>query len=813
MTGRAASHRRLGRGLLTLAVGCLVVPFARAPAQARGPEAKVAADRFEAPLSNIDTALARLERVYARADAALRNFATQKRLVDARVFHELGEHENAAILLLDIVERPDFKDALDYESTLVLLGDSLVKLGNLIAARDTYRRVVTGRDPELADEARLRLLEIAVTRGRRAEIERAIRETPQSGRTDRMRYGIGKAWIQLGNWPEAARQLGEISEGSDYAIRATYYRAAALVALGDKATAVGLYRSLTAIPTEGSATHALIRDEAWLAIARLLIEEKDYARALASYQNIPRDSLHYEKALYEMAWAYVNQGQFDKAVQTVDVLLLNAVDPDVEVEANVLRGQLNLMRKDYDESLAAYQTIVDRFAPIRNELEKFAKNPEDVRAYFDWLTRRKDAMAELKSPLTLKTLLWLERAQDLGRVAQVFNGLAIERQEITEADAIAGELEKLLSDQGRVEVFPDLKEGWARLQVTENQLILLLIEMLDLQKAEMLPLLLPGERAEFEEIHAVRVRLSMEGLQLPSSFEAFSQRQEVALQRFRELAQRHFLVEKGMGELQRQLLAIEKALNDRQFADNGERFTAEQEQGLRDEIGREKQSLQAVHDELSALSREIELETRRLGAGDDASVVEQNLKTELIFAIEREADFHDRVTERLGPELRNRYQGLAATRLRADGLFKRIGGLLGIMEREVARKTAELLKIVKQEQGLLAGYGGEVDTLTADGDTIATRHGVAFFESALRRLSQVVLDADVGLLDVVWARKTEQSALLQSLNEDRGRRLKALQTSLDSIKSGAGDELGGPSAATTPAAPAEPATPTPGGAP
>jgi tetratricopeptide (TPR) repeat protein len=809
LTERKARGQRTAprwSGRLGFAACLLAAVVAVRDARAADPKgkARVDASRFEAPLSNIDSALARLERVYARADASLRAFATQKRLVDARVQYELGEYENAAILLYDIVERPEFKEALDYESTLMLIGDCLVKLGNLNAARDAYRKLIGGRDPELVDEARLRLLEVALQRGRRSEIERAIRETPQTGRTDRMRYGLGKAWMQLSNWREAERLLGEISPTSEYAARAAYFRAAALVAAGDRETAVGIYRGLTEMPVGEDPTSARIRDEAWLAIARLLVEKKDYALALASYQNIGRDSVHYEKALYEMAWAYVNQEQFDKAIQTVDVLLLNAVDPDVEVEANVLRGQLHLMRKEYDEALGSYQSIIDRFAPIRNELQRFAKSPDDVRVYFDWLTRRHEATAELKSPLTLRTLLWLERANDLGRVAEVFDGLAVERQEIKEADQIAGELERLLSDQGRVEVFPDLKEGWARLQVTENQLILLLIEMLDLQKAESLPSLLPGERAEFDEIHGERVRLSASGLQLPSSFEAFNRRQEVALQRFRELAQRHFLVEKGMAELQRQLLAIEKALNDRQFSDSSERFTAEQEQVLRTEIGREKEALQGLHDELAALSREIELETRRLGAGDDASNVEQNLKSELIFAIEREADFHDRVAERLSPELRNRYQGLAAVRLRAAGLFKRIGALLGIMEREVARKTAELLKVVKQEQGLLAGYGGEVETLTSDGDTIASRHGVAFFEAALKRMAQVVLDADVGLLDVVWARKSDQSALLQSLNEDRGRRLKALQESLDSIKRGAGDEAG--ATATTP-------TPAGGGAP
>jgi tetratricopeptide (TPR) repeat protein len=744
-------------------------------------------DRFDTQLGNVDAALARLERLYARPDASLRAFSIQKRLVDARVFYELGQYENTAMVLIDIVDRPEFATSLDYDASLLLLGQSLFELGNLNAARDVLKRVTMGREPEVADEARLHLLEIALSTGRQDEIARAIQDTPLTVRSDRLKYGLGKAFFHLGRHAEAASQLSAITPGSEFHMRARYFLGATAVATADYDRALEIYRGIVTLPAEDEVS-TKIRDEAWLAIGRLLVQKKSYALALTSYQNIGRNSPFYETALLEMAWAYINQEAWDKALQMVDVLLLNVSNPNTDVEANILRGQLNVARQDYEEAIGAYQDIIDRFAPIRNELARFVSNPMDVRRYFEWLTRRRGDLAALQSPLSDRTVKWLETSSDLARVSNVFAGLAEERQSITEANLIGGELKEILSDRGRVEVFPELKEGWARLQVAENQLILMLVGLLDEQRDELKMKVDAAERAEFDAAHAERQQLTRGGLRLPSTFEAFNERHDVAVSKFRELAQRHFLVQKGMDELQRQLLAIERELNRRQFAEEGEKFSPMWEEELRNEIAREKQSLQAVYDELVALSREIDVETRKLGAGDTASAGEQTLKQQLLRAIEREGRSHDRIAQRLGGKVATRYVGLEGVRRRSGELFGRISRLLGLISGEVRKKTDELLAVVDGELRQLSSYDGEAGLLVADGDDIASRYGMAFFDASLARMSDVVLDADVGLLDVVWARKTEQTAALQRLNEDRARRLKGLQDSLESIKSGAGDE-------------------------
>lgn len=760
-------------------VGLSAAPVAAQPAP--GP------DRFESQLGNIDTALKRLERLYARPDASLRSFTIQRRLVDARVFYELGQYENCAMILVDVIDRPEFKASLDYAASLLLLGESLFKLGNVNGAREIFQRVAVGRDTDIADEARLYLLEIALSSGRDSDIEAAIRTTPQTIRTDRLKYGLGKAWFRLGKHEDAAAQLQSVAPQSEWYMRARYYLGASLVGRGAFEPALEIYRNIVGAPGDDEFSQT-IREEAWLAIGRLLVQKKNYALALTSYQNIGRNSPLYETALYEMAWAYINQEQFDKAIQTVEVLLLNVASPEVDVEANVLLGQLNVAKKDYEEAISSYESIIERFAPIRNELARFVQNPTAVRGYFEWLTRRKGSLGALGSPLSERSLKWLENTADFKRIGTVFDGIATERETIRQAREIGGELKEILSDRGRVEVFPELKEGWARLQVAENQLILLLIEMLDLQRQELKTLLTAEEAQDFQMVWDERSRVTTGGLRLPSTFEAFNERQEAATSQFRDLAKRHFLVQKGMDELQRQLMAIEKHLNERQFAESGVRLSPESETELRKEIAAEKISLQAVYDELAGLSREIDIETRKLGAGDNASVAEQGMKTQLRQAIEREAELYDRIGQRVGGNVATRYRGLVGVRERSDQLLTRMGSLLALMDAEVRRKTAELLVVVDTELNHLGNYRAEAEGLAADGDDISTRHGMDFFLASLQRMGQVVLDAEVGLLDVVWARKTEQTAALQRLNEDRGRRLKGLQTSLDSIKAGAGDE-------------------------
>lgn len=765
------------------------------------------ARHIQTQVGNIEALADHLVRTYANPQAIVRRFPNQKRLLDARVFWELGQFENAAMLLFDVLERPDFQGDYEFEPTQLLLGECLLKLDNPHGARELFSKVAQGRDKKLAEEARLYLIELALAEGYEDRLRKAVNDYTQlvsslQSSSDRTRYGLGKAHLTLNEPDKAANALLGIPPQSELFHRSRFYLGAAYVAKGQVDLALEVFRALTQVPGDEPVAKEL-RDQAWLAVGRLLVQRGAFELGLASYQNIDRNSRYYEDAVYEMSWAYINQEKYDRALQTVQVLLLTVEDGEREIDAHVLRGQLNVMMLDYDEAKVSYQTIIDRFAPIRNELARFTQAPGEVQRYFKWLLDRRSGLGTLNSPLSDRTIAWLESGTDLSRVAAVFDRISKEREEIKATQQLGEELSTMLGSNNRVEMFPDLRQGWSQALVLENQLVLLATEMLDLQNNRIRDRLPAADKAALSEIVAVRRTLEERAARLPTSFEAYEARQGEISRRYRDLEKKNFFVEQGLEEVQRQLKGIERYLNDKQYSDEGKKLTAERETDLRRDIEKEKEALTAMYGELLNLKREIVREIASIGTGDDATRGEDSLKASLLQAIEREGSFYDRAASRIGGPITADFQDLGETRMRLGRTIGRLDSVIAAIDKEVGSKTTELVDQVKRELENLTGYRADVTALDGDGRVMALDMGEEFFARALARMDQVVLEADVGLLDVMWARKNEKTQELQRLNDDRSRRIKQLQTDLEAIKTGAGDESDA-------IAPPAPRTPPPG---
>ncbi|MCA9515793.1 MAG: tetratricopeptide repeat protein, partial [Myxococcales bacterium] len=731
--------RRLG---LALATGVLVAGAALGGAASAEEERGVR--RFESQVANLEDAIGRLVREFANPLAIVRKFPHQTRLIDARVFYDLGNYENAAIVLMDVLDDPAFRGDLEYESAELLLGQALLKIDNPKAARDQFSAVAKGRDAKLAEEARYYLIEMALSDGDTARLKELVAQFGGTASSDRTRFGLGKAYLQLNDPDKAILWLKVVSPQSEFFTRARYYLGAAYTAKKQYTDALSIFSGLTGGTADDAEAQAL-KDLSWLAVGRLQSETGDLTTALTSYQNIGRNSPHYEVALYEMAWTYIKLEQYDRALLTVDVLLLTVQDEQINVDAHVLRGRLNVMMNDYDEAMDSYSAIIDRFAPIRNELVRFTRDPADIQRYFQWLLERQKGQAALKAPLSERTSKWVESTDDIGRVASVFDRISGESSDIAEATGIGHDLEKILSSRNRVELFPNLRDGWTRALALQNRLVLVSSQVLDAEAA-LIEGKLPREDAtEIAELIAYRRSLDEKVRTLPQTFEAYDRRQAAMNQRFADLARKQFMVEQNLAEVQRQLLAIERYLDDKQFSDTStDKLPAAREAGIRADIEAEKKALTGLFGELKALKRTIELEARSVGTGDEASAGERGLRTALLDAHRREQDFYSRVGLRIGRGVDQELASYAALRGRVVAAIARLDGVIAAIDEEVASKTAELRTIVSRELGSLAGYQGEVAIYDGEGRDLARDMGEELFRRAQGRMNEVVLEADVG---------------------------------------------------------------------
>ena len=781
-----APRRPLARRFLrplTFAL-CGTMVLTAGPATAR--DESLRPEAFAAGMENLEGLVERLARQYANPVAMLRAHPLERRLIDGRIFFELGNYETASIVLSDLVETPAFKTNADYYRAALWLSQSLLELKNLRGAQRYLELVAACPDPELADEARYNLIDMALAGTDDGALRRAT-ERITSASSDRTRYALGKALLRLKDFRRAAEMLSSIGSHSEYYLRARYYVGVTHTAEKHYDLALAEFDSLLGMAQQDE-TQRAVADLARMASARLRLETGQAPQAVTQYQLIHRRSPLYNEALYEMAWTYVDSERYDKALQTIDVLLLTVTDPRLDVEAHVLQGRLNINMQDYEAATASYEAIVERFAPIRNELERFIHSPENIQRYFDWLLDRRSDGAKLTAPLTERTAAWVESTQEMGRVAGVFDLLAAERSEVRATDELARDLDQIVGSKNRVELFPELRDGWTRALAAENQLLALSTEMLDAQHTETRrTVALAGERLDaLEEMVLWRHRLEERLRDMPMSYSQYKTRKARVDERFIDLRRKSFLVGQNLKEVERQLLAVERYVNDLQFSDNAQKMTPEREQLMRTEILAEKERMQSLLGEMKQLQKAIDLEAARVGTGDAVTEGEGDLKSALIQAHKREGMYYDELAMQArtnSPTATADAAAFGRFRERIWTAVDRLGGVIRAIDDNVGSQVAQLKGLIRHEHAQLDGYDRDLGRYENESSNIAMALGGELFERARHRMDDVVLEADVGLIDVAWQRKRERTDEIQRLNVQRSTKLRKLDDELEHMKS------------------------------
>ena len=750
------------------------------PGLARAQSGKKEARSFDLRLTNLERAVDRLGRDFAEPVAVMRNYPLETRLIEAKILYELENFEGASVMLLDLVDNPEFQRKSDYPSTVLMLGRSLMALGNARAAKRYIAIAARGADPAVVDDARYHLINIALD----AQDIDALRDLVGKlsvGSSSRTRYALGKALIQLEEYPQAVEALTPLSQDAELGAKVRYYIGVAHTAQKDYAAGKQVFEAL--VDPSARDVDPEVRDLGWLALGRLRMEEGDLVGSVSSYQHIGRHRAAYELALYEMAWAYIKAEQYDKALGTIDALLLTVKDPDLDVEAHTLRGRLNIYLNDYASAVESFEKIVDRFAPIRNELDRFARDPQNVHRYFAWLLSRKTEDTGLNEPLTSRTAQWVESSPEMKRVATVFDSLSQQRREIQETQAIAEELERIVSAQSRVELFPELKDGWTRALVLENQLIALSSAVLDYQYQLAKPRLNDRDLAEVEALVAWRKQLEQRFRRVPMTYTAYERRHANVDERFLDLKRQAFMVGQRLKEVRRQLLAIERFVNDRQFGEDTEKYPPEDERELRSAIDEEKARLGELYEELSGLEQEVEIEAQIVGTNDLADQGESDLKAALMAAHKKEGLNYDKEGVRVA-DIADAFSTLAELRERIWSSVEQLESIIAAIDGKVGEKVDELYGLIRGEALHLEQYALEMTGHESEGRAIGVEVGEELFARAREKMKEVVLKAEVGLIDVAWQQKREHTEAIQKLNRERNKKTNRLHETLNELTTG-----------------------------
>ncbi len=759
---------------------------------------------IENDAANIKTDVTNIDETLKAAVLRERRFPLDKRFVDAQIAYDRGNLSVSSVLLTDLVTNPEFQKSRDYGQGLFMLGDCMFRTRNYMGARRYLDAIARSPNSPYFQQALQQLADIAVRLHRIEDVEmyaKRLDALPQDKRKSELSYQFGRAFFSAKAYGRAQTFLNAVAPDDKRWAAAKFYLGAINVANKRLDAAIS---NFVDVATAASATDEARRpdptvlDYANVALGRLFLQAKRYDESTKYYKAVDRNSVLYEEALYESAAAHVAAARVKsdrvaaaaetkKALEALDILLLTVSDDGVAVQAAVLRGRINMIDKQYDQADAAYQDVVERFGAITQELNQFARDDKNLENFFNWLLNRASEEYTVARPVSERVAKYIEKDEDMQRVVSLFDDMSAERADVKESDKLAKTIDAALREASRLDMFPELKDAWMRVSEDQNRTVDVGRRAVEMLRALAYGDMNDDEKTKADALQEQRKKWQDAFAKVPPTKGDYILRQTRVSNDFQrlsgDLSENRLLLE----QLKQNAQGVAKMLNDRLYGDGGIVMAKDQENEIRARLNEVNDEVRRIFRELEELNSNFEVTSQAFGAGDKVSSDENTIRLRLLAAQHFEQDAYVMALTRLGKS-NEAIARLSAVRLDVDKLVNSMADLLNTVAGRANDRISGMMVVLGQEKRNIAEYQVTVRQYEDDSRAMARQVGYGLIRAAQNRLSEIVLEADLGRVDVAWMRKQEKADAIKGLQEERNGKLKTLGEVLDNLTADDGAE-------------------------
>lgn len=714
-----------------------------------------------------------------------------RRLREGEIHFLLNDYLRASIVLLDCVEDPANASHPRYDDCVFLLAESLRMSKNYSGARRYYEQVLPRSSGDRLKDVVLGLLQIAGDTNRYDDVDRYIARLRQAGSLSRpdVDYIYGKMLFKSG--ASDPQQLGRALEvfrsvpvDTSVSGQASYYAGVVLVKMGRYDEAVRQFEStLSRIATSKDA--ARLKDLTWLSLGRLHQELGDVGNSADAYQNISRESPYFPDMLYEIAWAHVGAAnqeedeaetleEFTRALRATELLMATSPDSRLYPQARILQGNLQIRLGAPETAYDTFQSIVDRYGGARDRIGALMRD-NDPAAFFDQLVAADLDEVGSTAILPPLALSWALEEDEMGRAVGMKQDLTQSEKFMAEARELVETLDQALRGEQRFNMVPGLKGARSKAIAVENRVINTNRRLLSLERHLTDPGIDATTKARIAQVRARAEQLETEVRELPQNEAQVDKSRGELKAAYQAAGRRAYRLRFRVSSMRAQLVAVDTWLRD-----NRGQLTAEETELMEQRVQKTRDRLKTYEQELTQLETEIRRATD-LGEGDAGRTRAQALRTEYDAAVGEELALLRNFRARVAPELQGALARLDQQRAAVSGIADELGVLQQGLEQTVADEVASVKKNIAVEVQNLAQYEREHVQLSSETERllgpVASRTLLAVGE----QFNDLVLKADVGIIDVAWARKQAETERVNTLIREQQDRQNELETEFEDV--------------------------------
>lgn len=734
--------------------------------------------RIEGNVDKFDEQVQDLRARYMEPALLRSKYKLEARFNDAKVAHFLEDYQRAAVLFVDVVDDDKFQRFSSYREALYLLGDSLHKMRNYRAARRYLDKLIEMGTGEYYQEAAAKLLKIAFETRNFSDADRIYALLNQSGSMNpALAYIAGKALYEQEKYDEARESFQRATVDPEYTVVAQYYIGVTYAAEKKIAASRAAFQKIIDNPQTVTQRDDEVIDLAYIALGRLAYEEGDLELAIDYYARPRRGSPHFDAALWEMTWVLIAKKNYPAAKRNVEIFLMEDPDPRFEPEARMLLADLSLRIGNYEEASADYRELLDRFRPVKAEMDEFVERQQDLPAFFGTVVEDelRGVEPDFMPPLVARYVADTPTMKATKRVLQDVRSVSLD---VDDSLRMLDEINARLNSSTRIQSFPVLADGMSRGIELESQLVQTRRDLIAAEYDAIQPGLTDGERKEWQARMDALDEIQEKVATAPKTAEALGEREQIVMSEFDRLRRTIDEVGYQIDSQQAQLSAVDAYIKNQYGRPLSDKEQAEIEARRRQIIN----NLEELRRIKTEIQREIDFARREVGVGDSVSEAERALRTRFRARL---ADARQWLEQRRGKAPGSADSELARierVRSQLPPVEARLQGYFETMNELIDERVTELRDEVAVERDLVETHRQSIRELITKSQTGAGVLAYLNFMRARAEFDEIILRGEVGLTDVAWQRKDDMSQKINDLFEQRTLQLQELQGSFEEVR-------------------------------
>ena len=692
-----------------------------------------------------------------------------RRVLDAQVLYSLKNYEEAATILLDVVEK--YPNTRAHDDALVLLGESLFQASDLYSARHYLQEAVAKNTGSKQEQRALqRLVEISLRTGDFDNVDgylTRLQNLPPNLMEPATPYVRGKYYYYRSRLDDAALVFSSIPTTNTYYFQARYFLATIAVKKGDLAGATQGYDALLKMQAPDASSKD-VQDLCRLAIARILYERSQFDKAIESYLSIPRQSKYWPEALREQAWTYIKAKDWQRAYRSVNLLLL--ADPDVPdgPDLRILEGNLQLRMSNFYLASDTFSKVRDEFEPIHRQLNQVIVKSQTDPTYFDTLIGKSLDKFDIGAFVPPTAAKWVKAEPEVARMMVLATDMGDMQRDLVESQKLLERIQSVMNGRGRVGIFPDLASLRAKSTEMMNQLVATRQKFSGKIRQIIEPVLTAEERAELNKIASERDSIEHQLSAMPTTDEGVLAHERTMKERFTELDRQASELNVELQSMEAQLVAIENYYRQ-----------SRSEQKIRPEDIRQpvhdvRTTLEDLRGQHSKLREAIADAKRDSSAAGSIGDVERETTRKLSATLQRELEIEKRAVARLTGSDRLAVERMIDLLGRCDAVETQLYAFDKRVDAQVNARLDKVNRYLETGKEELAVVSTKLGAIMEQSKSLGGGLAQAMFTKVADKFYDLVVRSDVGIIDVSWGLKDQKTQVVTKLTNQKSLELKAL---------------------------------------